>query len=115
MVNAMVHASWEAKALFSRPGLRLWSLTVLGKTAQGAARDRETGDFEMGSMYLSYVFLFLAVGLIGLVIGWFTRGVIVAGRRKMIQADIEEYRRMISEVRNRRATVVAGQRAADMV
>jgi hypothetical protein len=41
--------------------------------------------------------------------------VIVTGRRKMIQADIEEYRRLITEVRSRRATVSAGQRVADMV
>jgi hypothetical protein len=69
----------------------------------------------MGSMILSYAFLFLAAGLIGLAVGWMTRSVIVTGRRKMIQADIDEYRRLIAEVRSRRATIAAGQRVGDMV
>ncbi len=69
----------------------------------------------MGSMILSYLFLFLVAGLIGLAGGWMTRGVIVTGRRKMIQADIDEYRRLIGEVRSRQATIAAGQRTADIV
>jgi hypothetical protein len=69
----------------------------------------------MGSFYLSYVFLFLLAGLLGLAIGWLTRSAIVTGRRKMIQADIEEYRRLISEVRNRRVAAAAGQSPVDMV
>jgi hypothetical protein len=72
-------------------------------------------ELTMGSLILSYMFLFLIAGLIGLAIGWLTRGAIVNGRRKMIQADIEEYRRLVQEVRNRRAAAVAGQSPANMV
>jgi hypothetical protein len=63
----------------------------------------------MFNLVLSYLFLFLFAGAVGLAIGWFLRDLIVAGRVRTLRGDIDDFRRIIAE---RRAHAVYGARPA---